>query len=429
MTRENARWIGWMAAGLGVCLMLLALAPANTAHAGPPGLPSSFFGTVKIDGVNVPLTTTLSAWIDGVKYAESGVSLCLADTVYGLDVPADDLSTPVKEGGVTGDIVTFRIGSRPAQQTAQWRSGVNVLLPLSRLSPGAPFSLTLEAKPSDAVVGQTVALTATVHDRQGQAVEDGTPVTFSATLGVIESPALTANGVATTLLSSTVAGLAHITAQCVTTTATTTIAFVPAAPAQIDARVVPDTLIADSGETAAITVTLLDAFGNGVPGIQVSVVLAPAALGQLDAMSVTNAEGQATGRWIAGDTGNAGALQVVYGSLVAGAPITLENPVPVITAIEPASVTVGSPGFSLTLAGAGFVRVARVVWDGVQQTTTWVSRTRLIATIPAAGVSVSGTIAVRVYTPAPGGGLSNPLTFTVLDRRRCFLPVVRRGPA
>ncbi len=127
------------------------------------------------------------------------------------------------------------------------------------------------------------------------------------------------------------------------------------------------------------------------------------------------------------DTGSAGALRAVYQSLTNELAITLETPIPILTAIDPASVTVGSPGFSLTLTGAGFVRVARIVWGEVEQTTTWVSRTRLIATIPAAGVSVSGTIAVRVYAPAPGGGLSNPLTFTVLDRRRYFLPVVRRG--
>jgi len=45
---------------------------------------------------------------------------------------------------------------------------------------------------------------------------------------------------------------------------------------------------------------------------------------------------------------------------------------------------------------------------------TAVSPNRLTAVIPAADVASAGTAQVRVFNPAPGGGTSNVLTFTVV---------------
>ena len=50
-------------------MVLLALSP-TAAEAVPP-IPSSFYGTVKLNGSNVPGGTKVSAWIGGVKYAET----------------------------------------------------------------------------------------------------------------------------------------------------------------------------------------------------------------------------------------------------------------------------------------------------------------------------------------------------------------------
>ena len=108
----------------------LLLASALTALAVPP-LPSSFYGTVKAGGSNVPIGTTVSAWINGVKYNETTVLMHAGDTVYSLDVPGDDSGTPDKEGGVPGDTVVFRVGTQVADQTAPWQSGNNVELNLT----------------------------------------------------------------------------------------------------------------------------------------------------------------------------------------------------------------------------------------------------------------------------------------------------------
>jgi hypothetical protein len=102
-----------------------------TALAFPP-LPSSFYGTVKINGANVPAGTQVSARINGVQYALSSYRLYNGNTVYSLDIPGDDSSTPgTIEGGVEGNTVVFFIGTNQATQTGTWHGGTNVRLDLS----------------------------------------------------------------------------------------------------------------------------------------------------------------------------------------------------------------------------------------------------------------------------------------------------------
>ena len=112
----------------------------STVLAFPP-FPSSFFGTVKLDGANVPAGTQVSAFINGVQYASSPYNLYDGNTVYSLNVPGDDPSTPdVIEGGATGDSVFFYIGSTKADQTAPWGPGTNVNLNLTA-TPGYNLSV------------------------------------------------------------------------------------------------------------------------------------------------------------------------------------------------------------------------------------------------------------------------------------------------
>jgi hypothetical protein len=114
----------------------------NNEGGGPPPLPSSFYGTVKVDGANVPADTLISAWIGSVKHAEATVSLYAGDTMYGLNVPGDDPATPgTIEGGVEGDTVVFHIGGLVADQTGIWHSGTNVSLDLTYSSAVPPESL------------------------------------------------------------------------------------------------------------------------------------------------------------------------------------------------------------------------------------------------------------------------------------------------
>ena len=93
----------------------------------------------------------------------------------------------------------------------------------------------------------------------------------------------------------------------------------------------------------------------------------------------------------------------------AGAP----NPVPALASMTPTSATAGSPPFTLTVNGSNFVPTSTVRWNGAERTTTFVSGTQLRAAIPAADIAAAGTAQVTVASPAPGGGVSGALPFTV----------------
>ena len=93
--------------------------------------------------------------------------------------------------------------------------------------------------------------------------------------------------------------------------------------------------------------------------------------------------------------------------------ITVNNLVPTITTISPASAIAGGPQFTLTVNGTNFVSGSTVKWNGIALTTTYVSATQLTATVPAALIATAGTASVTVVNPSPGGGTSNAVTFTI----------------
>lgn len=93
--------------------------------------------------------------------------------------------------------------------------------------------------------------------------------------------------------------------------------------------------------------------------------------------------------------------------------ITAPNPTPTLSTLNPSSAVEGSEGFTLTVTGTNFVNGAVVRWDGTAKQTTFVSATQLTAAIPASDLVGTGTAQVTVFNPAPGGGVSNALTFTI----------------
>ena len=101
-----------------------------------PPLPSSFYGTVKLDGENVPGGIQVTAWINDVQYTYSNIQIYEGDTVYSLDVSGDDSSTTgVIEGGTQGDTVIIKIGDRIADETGTWQTGTNQSLNLNLYTP------------------------------------------------------------------------------------------------------------------------------------------------------------------------------------------------------------------------------------------------------------------------------------------------------
>jgi YVTN family beta-propeller protein len=92
---------------------------------------------------------------------------------------------------------------------------------------------------------------------------------------------------------------------------------------------------------------------------------------------------------------------------------TINTPVPTVTTLAPNSAAAGSPAFTLTLTGTGFVSTSLVKWNGVALVTTIVSITQVTATVPAADISAVGSASITVFNPTPGGGTSSPQTFTI----------------
>ena len=105
-------------------------------------------------------------------------------------------------------------------------------------------------------------------------------------------------------------------------------------------------------------------------------------------------------------------------------PAPAPNPVPAVATLSPVSATAGGAGFTLTVVGSGFVAGSVIRWNGADRGTTFVSATQLQAAIPASDIAVAGTAQVTVFNPAPGGGESAALNFTIDP-----LPSGGSGPA
>lgn len=116
-------------------------------------------------------------------------------------------------------------------------------------------------------------------------------------------------------------------------------------------------------------------------------------------------------------TAGAGQLSVVATN--PGPPQQISNAVnlavvstPVINSLQPATVIAGSPAFSLTVLGSGFVSGSTVNLAGAALPTTWVDATEVSAQLTAAQVAAAGNLSITVATPA--GAASSAQTLGVL---------------
>jgi hypothetical protein len=89
------------------------------------------------------------------------------------------------------------------------------------------------------------------------------------------------------------------------------------------------------------------------------------------------------------------------------------SPAPVSNSLSPSSVPHGSKNFRMAVGGSGFVPGSVVTWNGKARSASFVSENELRVYVPAAEVASTGTASIEVKNPAPGGGKSNTLTFTI----------------
>ncbi len=130
---------------------------------------------------------------------------------------------------------------------------------------------------------------------------------------------------------------------------------------------------------------------------------------------------QLTAQITANDLANPGVIRITVfnpapgGGSSGGANFNVNapNPAPTLTSLNPANTNAGGAAFTLTVNGTSFVNNSVVRWNGAERVTTFVSATQLTAQITAADIASPGSATVTVVTPAPGGGTSNALTFTI----------------
>ena len=105
-------------------------------------------------------------------------------------------------------------------------------------------------------------------------------------------------------------------------------------------------------------------------------------------------------------TGNSTATKVSVNAVT-------PNPVPALSTLSPNSAAHGGAAFTLTVNGTNLVSGCLVEWNGAARATTFVSGIKVTAKILASDIAAAGTASVTVKNPAPGGGVSNALTFTI----------------
>jgi hypothetical protein len=113
-------------------------------------------------------------------------------------------------------------------------------------------------------------------------------------------------------------------------------------------------------------------------------------------------------------------LRLVAGCLllfllgITGVAVAQPHPVPFINQpLVPDAVESGGAGFTLTVNGTGFVSGSLVNWNGSARATTFVSSSKLTASIAASDIATAKMASVTVVNLGPGGGTSNVAFFEV----------------
>jgi hypothetical protein len=367
----------------------IATSSCTTGATGGASIAFSLLGDVTCIFTNtlaVPTTITLSA---DPSSAVVNSSVLLTATV------SDQFGNPVTDGTVVsfttslgsvssvtattvGGVVTATLNSTVAG-VATVTATVNSLSATAQVTftPGAPFTLTLTAVPSTLPVGSSSALTATATDQYGNAVADGTVVSFTTSLGSV-SPvtATTVGGVVTATLNSTVAGVAIVTATVNSLSATALVTFTPGAPFTLTLTATPATL--PVGNSSTLTATATDQYGNPVAdGTTISFTTS---LGTLSSSTANTSGGDAS---------------VTLSSTVAGVAIVTAT-VSSLSATALVTFTPGAP-FTFTFTLTPTVIVA----NGISQSLATATVVDQFGN-PVSGVTVNFLAGIGTFSPASG---------------------------
>lgn len=99
--------------------------------------------------------------------------------------------------------------------------------------------------------------------------------------------------------------------------------------------------------------------------------------------------------------------------VLGGCSQVIQNPTPSLKSLSPSSAPAQGASFTLQVSGSDFVFGATIVWNGSPLSTIFVNDGTLTALVNPVFLSIPGTAAIEVLNPAPGGGYSNSVNFTV----------------
>lgn len=91
----------------------------------------------------------------------------------------------------------------------------------------------------------------------------------------------------------------------------------------------------------------------------------------------------------------------------------VENPAPTVSALSQKTIVLGSPAFTLTISGSGFVHQSALLFGSLTLTPSAYTGTSLSVLVPDTALTKSGPQMVSVANPTPGGGTSDTLRFVV----------------
>ncbi len=133
----------------------------------------------------------------------------------------------------------------------------------------------------------------------------------------------------------------------------------------------------------------------------------------------------------AADIANAGSVPIIVinpapgGGTSNAVSLKVTNPVPDLGSVSPAAAAAGTTTpTALTVSGTGFVTNSTVMINGAPHTTIFGNGSELETMLTAADLAAGGVNQVQVFSPGPGGGTSNPLTFAVDPSDAAGLPVL-----
>jgi hypothetical protein len=92
----------------------------------------------------------------------------------------------------------------------------------------------------------------------------------------------------------------------------------------------------------------------------------------------------------------------------------ISKPAPLIGSLQPASIMVNAPQFTLTVKGVNFQADSVVQWNGASLATAYGNSTTLTATVPADSLTEVGTALITVSNPSGNTGASTAQSFAIL---------------